>query len=204
MKEANVKEANIILVGTGGQGLVRLSEIMARAAILQGINARMYEHRGMAQRGGSVRCEIKLGDGQTSVVPEGSADFIISMELLETLRYMDKLKRNGVVIINPRKIIPFREQIKRKPKYPSEEEVYGLLRAAGATVIPVDAEKIATDLGLSLAANMVMLGAFAGLKPIRNWIKKDSFIFALEGEIKRKKEENIKAFESGYAITGGK
>jgi len=51
---------NIYLAGVGGQGVVRLSEIIARYAMEKGKRVKFYKEIGLAQRGGPVHCESYL------------------------------------------------------------------------------------------------------------------------------------------------
>jgi len=57
-----VEEYNVLISSVGGQGGVTLSRILSNAALLQGLNVRVGETLGMAQRGGSVQSHIRVGD----------------------------------------------------------------------------------------------------------------------------------------------
>ncbi|RLF14370.1 MAG: indolepyruvate ferredoxin oxidoreductase subunit beta, partial [Thermoprotei archaeon] len=47
------KELNIVLTGVGGQGTIAMSEVLGKAAVLDGFKVRGSEVLGMAQRGGA-------------------------------------------------------------------------------------------------------------------------------------------------------
>ena len=92
---------NIMIVGVGGQGTLLTSRIIGKAALSEGLDVKISEVHGMAQRGGSVVTFVRFGDKVSEpVVEEGDADVIIAFERLEALRYAHFLKKDGTIIIN--------------------------------------------------------------------------------------------------------
>ncbi|MDD3632160.1 MAG: 2-oxoacid:acceptor oxidoreductase family protein, partial [Atribacterota bacterium] len=73
-------ENNIYLVGVGGQGVVRLGQIIAAYAIDEGQKVKLFKKIGMAQRGGPTLCEIRIGEVSGSRIPPLSADLVVAME----------------------------------------------------------------------------------------------------------------------------
>ncbi|MBN1160321.1 MAG: 2-oxoacid:acceptor oxidoreductase family protein, partial [Dehalococcoidales bacterium] len=55
------KEINIIICGVGGQGVVLVSELLGSAAVRGNVAVKGSEVLGMAQRGGSVFSNLRLG-----------------------------------------------------------------------------------------------------------------------------------------------
>ena len=53
---------NIYLIGVGGQGIGLLSEVLIRAADHAGFGVTGVDTHGLAQRGGIVVSQIKIGD----------------------------------------------------------------------------------------------------------------------------------------------
>jgi len=97
------KSFNIILVGVGGQGVITLTRILAVAALEQGLDVKTSELHGLSQRGGSVETHIKIGSKiHSPLVPQGSADLVISLELQETLRacYYGSVERTRFLVNN--------------------------------------------------------------------------------------------------------
>jgi indolepyruvate ferredoxin oxidoreductase beta subunit len=89
-----MKTINIALVGVGGQGILLASEVISRAAMLSGYDVKKSEVHGMAQRGGSVVSQVRIADKVYSpIIPDGETDFLLSFELLESLRYADSVAR---------------------------------------------------------------------------------------------------------------
>ena len=88
------KEFNIVIVGTGGQGLITLLQVISEAARFQGYDVKTSELHGLSQRGGSVEVQIRFGKKIFSpLVQQKGADLIIALELQESLKscyYADK------------------------------------------------------------------------------------------------------------------
>ena len=91
---------DIILAGVGGQGVLSLATIIARAAMLDGLEVRQSEVHGMSQRGGAVQAHMRISDKPitSDLIPVGGADMILSMEPVEALRYLSFLKPEGILV----------------------------------------------------------------------------------------------------------
>jgi indolepyruvate ferredoxin oxidoreductase beta subunit len=92
---------NIMTCGVGGQGLMLVSNIIGLTCAEYGFNIRTAETHGLAQRSGSIYTHIRIGDNVFSpLIPYGEADVLLGMEAIESLRYIEFLKPNGVIILN--------------------------------------------------------------------------------------------------------
>lgn len=92
---------NIIISGTGGQGLITLLQVLAEASIIEGYDVKTSELHGLSQRGGSVNVHVRIGDEINSpLIPKGSADLILSLEYLETLRNISFANSETVFLVN--------------------------------------------------------------------------------------------------------
>ncbi|MFX1298068.1 MAG: 2-oxoacid:acceptor oxidoreductase family protein, partial [Promethearchaeota archaeon] len=103
------KDFNIVLVGTGGQGVISASNILGWAALkMDGDNkVRTAETHGMAQRGGTVIVHLRFGRYvESPLVKIRNADVILSLELVEAVRYLNYLKKDGILLVNDDIIIP--------------------------------------------------------------------------------------------------
>jgi len=150
---------SIVLCGVGGQGSLKAGEIIARTAILSGLQVATSEVHGMAQRGGSVFSTTRFGDEVYSpVVTRGEAQFLLAFEKLEALRYLEYLAPDGVALVNDQEMMPTIEALKNVP-YPKDFKA----RAAGAArrSYLVPALDIALEAGNSKLANVVLLGALS-------------------------------------------
>jgi indolepyruvate ferredoxin oxidoreductase, beta subunit len=153
-----IKELNVIIAGVGGQGVVLLSEILGNAAVRDGYKVRGSEVLGMAQRGGPVFSNIRLGtEVESPLTSEGRCDILVALEPSEALRNIQYLNPKSTVIINIRKIIPATVSM-GKSTYPEIEQIKSRLQAVAGTVIAIDAADLADKAGNRQSTNVVMLG----------------------------------------------
>ena len=192
-----VKELNVILAGVGGQGVVLMSEILGDAAVRGGFKVRGSEVLGMAQRGGSVFSNIRLGaEVESPMTAEGKGDVILAVEPSEGLRYIQYLNKKSTVILNIRKVIPATVSMGRS-KYPDIDIIKEKLQAVADKVITLDAVELAEKAGNRQSTNVVMLGALfgSGKMPVK--------VEIIKGLIRERfpakaADTNLKAFDLGY------
>lgn len=187
MKEAK----NILLVGVGGQGTILVSKILSTGLMEAGYDVKMSEIHGMAQRGGSVSTQVRYGSEVFSpIIGIGEADILVSFEEMETLRWLEFLKPDGVVIINDFKI-PSAPILMGKLDYP--EGIIELIEGKAKTKV-IKAEEIAEKLGNTKVMNVVLLGAL-----IKSMNLNDiDWEAVIKTQVKEKFIElNIKAFNEG-------
>ena len=93
---------DFILAGVGGQGILSIAAIIGTAAINNGLYLKQAEVHGMSQRGGDVHSNLRISDKEiaSDLIPEGQADMIISVEPMESLRYLPMLAPDGWLITN--------------------------------------------------------------------------------------------------------
>ena len=188
----------IYICGVGGQGIIKTSTIIGEAAMNQGLDVVMSEIHGMSQRGGSVSTELKIGGYNSSIIPNQSADMLLSFEPIETIRGLDKVDKNSKIVFNTHPIIPSSAD---KP-YPSVKSITETLKENYDNVLPIDATKLAIEAGSVLALNMVLLGAVTADDNFP--LSKDSVIDAMKNNLKPKFHDmNLKAIESGYKSIKG-
>jgi len=198
-----VKELNIIIAGVGGQGVVLLSEILGNAAVKAGLKVRGSEVLGMAQRGGSVFSNIRLGlEVEAPMTAEGKCDVLVALEPSEGLRNIQYLNRNSTVVLNIRKVVPATVSL-GKSSYPSLEEIRSRLEAVVGKVILVDAVELAEQAGNRQSANVIMLGTLFGSGKVP--ISLETLQETIRERFPAKTAAvNLKAFEIGYKVTSGK
>jgi indolepyruvate ferredoxin oxidoreductase beta subunit len=92
----------IVIAGFGGQGVVFLVKVLAICAGNRNIPFLGTENHGMSQRGGSVSCDIKIGDFSNPVIDKNQADLMIALDKNEGLRNLTFLKLNGTLVTNAR------------------------------------------------------------------------------------------------------
>ncbi|MGE5385299.1 MAG: indolepyruvate oxidoreductase subunit beta [Betaproteobacteria bacterium] len=157
------KTTNILVVGTGGQGVMTAAEILAQAAIGQGLDVKKTEVAGMAQRGGVVSSHVRCGAEVLSpeIMP-GDADILVGFEAAEAMRWCHYLRPGGVAMVNTLRLTP---PIVSIGLFSYPDEPIGEVRKAGIKVHDFDAGAIARELGGLHLVNTVMLGAIADLLP---------------------------------------
>ncbi len=191
-----MKRVDAVLSGIGGQGVLTLAALMGAAAVIEGYDVRVSEVHGMAQRGGSVVCHVKIGERVSSpLVMEGSADMVLSLELSETARALQYLKPKGVVVVNSNALPPPLSIIAGIP-YPSLSALIEEVKRVAGDVYVIDASEIARALGSPQSANVVLLGAAWATG--RLLLSKDSIFKAMARAFSgRALDVNKRAFEEG-------
>ena len=153
-----MKPYNIYISGVGGQGIIKTSTVIGEAAMKSNMPVVMSEVHGMAQRGGGVSTELKIGDSYSPIIEKGSSDILISFEPVEALRATPKISNKTSVIVNESPIYPFNLR-ESEISYPDIEIIIEELNNKSREVFVVDANKIAIESGHPLSMNMVMLGS---------------------------------------------
>ena len=191
-------ENNFYLIGVGGQGVIRLGQIIADYGLKKGEKVKFFKEVGMAQRGGPVHCEVRIGKVFGSRIPPLSSDIIVVMELSEGLKSLEFIKPGGTVILNRKRIYPI-DMMAHPEKYPQDKEVIKLFKEAKAKIIWIDAAKIASEVGLPIAENIVLLGALSFISSF----DKKFVINILKKYIPRELDKNTAAFYAGYETIEG-
>lgn len=189
---SKIMKKDIILCGVGGQGILSIATIIGEAATKAGLNLKQAEVHGMSQRGGDVQSHLRLSDAEiySDLIAEGSADMIISMEPMESLRYLPYLAADGKIVTSNKPFVNI-------PNYPEMTDVTAALESLPS--VAMDIEEVAKNAGNARGANMVLLGMAARYLQI---LTPDQLcdairtIFARKGEAVV--EANIKAFQAGY------
>lgn len=186
---------DIILCGVGGQGILSIATIIGEAATKEGLHLKQAEVHGMSQRGGDVQSHLRLSTEtiHSDLIPHASAEVIISMEPMESLRYLAWLAADGTVVTGSKPFVNI-------PDYPEMEVIEAQL-AALPRVVSFDIDQVARDLGNPRGANMVLLGMAAphiGILSVANLRQAISAVFARKGEAVV--EANLKAFDAGVEL----
>ena len=183
---------SIMIVGVGGQGSLLASKLLGKLLVAEGLDVKVSEVHGMSQRGGSVVTYVRCGEKVYSpVIDKGGADIIVSFEKLEAARWVEYLKKDGVIITNTQQIDPM-PVITGAAEYP--ENILEELKEK-VKVDSLDALTLATEAGSAKAVNIVLMGRLAKYFEISY----DKWIKAIEETVApRFTELNKKAFELGY------
>jgi indolepyruvate ferredoxin oxidoreductase, beta subunit len=188
---------DIIISGVGGQGILSIAAVIGLAAVENELFLKQSEVHGMSQRGGDVQSHLRLSDKSiaSDLIPHGKADLIISVEPMESLRYLPWLSNDGWLVTSSNPFINI-------PDYPLVEDIISEINKVKNHIV-IDADKIAKESGSIRSGNMVILGAASPfinmpVASIENairtlFVKKSEYIV----------EINLKAFRTGkeYSTT---
>ena len=185
---------DIILAGVGGQGVLSVGAIIALAAMESGYQVKQSEVHGMAQRGGAVLANLRISDAgiAADLIARGTAAMILSMEPVESLRYVEFLSPDGILITS-------KDSVENITDYPDINVVFDKIRTLPAYKM-VESRSLAREAGSMLATNMVMVGAASKSLPIEESALED----AIKGVFGRKGDHvvdvNHRAFRLGRKV----
>lgn len=152
---------NIMIVGVGGQGTLLASKLLGKLLLGKGYDVKVSEVHGMSQRGGSVVTYVRYGEKVYSpVIDKGEADVIVSFEMLEAARWVEYLKKDGVIVTNTQQVNPM-PVITGAMEYPADLE--NKIKAKGLKLDAIDALALAEKAGSSKAVNIVLMGRLSKL-----------------------------------------
>ena len=184
-------KSDIILSGVGGQGILSIAATIGMAAIENNLNLKQAEVHGMSQRGGAVQSHLRVSDKEiaSDLIPLGQADLIISVEPMESLRYLPWLSESGWLVTNTTPFVNI-------PDYPDMKELLTEIERIPHH-ISINADEIARQVKSPRSSNIVMLGAASPFldipyESLENGIRK---IFGRKGD--KIVHSNLTALKAG-------
>lgn len=132
--------AELIFAGFGGQGVMSMGMMFAYAGMLEEKNVSWIPSYGPEMRGGTANCAVVVTADEIGSPLVTDPDVVVAMNLPSMLKFEPKLKKGGLLIYNS-------SLIEREE---GREDI---------TVVGIPANEIATELGNSRVANMVVMGA---------------------------------------------
>ncbi|MEW6667606.1 MAG: indolepyruvate oxidoreductase subunit beta [Thermodesulfobacteriota bacterium] len=176
---------NVVLCGLGGQGILFMTRVLARAALEKGFNVMGAETHGMAQRGGSVVSHLRFGEVSGSLVRVDSAHFLLALDEIEAYRNLPFLARGGRMYVNT-----------GSPGFP-REEVRDFLARRKIIARSLPAAHVAEERGAPLSSNLALLGFFSAFD--EGPISRDEMRATIERiSPERSRETNLGIFDAGY------
>ena len=154
------KITRIVIVGLGGQGTIRAARIIADAAIMDGLDARMNEVHGMAQRGGIVESSLVIGPAASAMIGEGDADIYIGLEPLEAIRAMRYTSKKTLAVVNTHPVVP-PGVYGGQDRYVELPEGFIPLRRRSQKLVLLDGTAMAVEAGSVRTMNTILLGVLA-------------------------------------------
>jgi 2-oxoglutarate ferredoxin oxidoreductase subunit gamma len=170
---------NIQFCGFGGQGIILLAVLFGSTSVTRaGLNAVQTQSYGSEARGGECQAEVIVAKAPIDSPLADTMDVLVAMSQTALDKYIERLRLGGLLIYDPELI----ERVRRSD-----------IRAH-----QVPATQIAGELGVKLAANMVMLGY---LQPTLGLFSAaDVFEVVRDNVPARFIDVNLKAVEKGIAL----
>ena len=192
-----LKSFNLLIVGVGGQGVIRAIQILAWAALSDRFRVRTAETHGMAQRGGSVSSFLRFGsDVEGPLIPRGHCQIILALEASEAVRNFNYAGPNTIFIINNRIIVPPSIHLMNM-EYPDDTKIHEFLHQITPYVYFINGHEEALKVGDLRTLNVYMLGVLSGSKKLP--LKQETLLSSILRFVP-KKAQNINkiAFKNGF------
>ena len=195
-----MKALNFLVAGVGGQGALLASNVLAEVGVQAGYDVKKAEIHGMSQRGGSVNSHVRWGEKLYSpLIGQGEVDYLVVLERLEALRYLDMLRPGGTVLIGEMRIPPLTVS-SGDDVYPDDDVIRQQVGQKSDCLILVPSLALAERAGTARAHNVVVLGALSSLLdevPVEVWQQ----VIARRVP-QRYVDVNMAAFEAGRQAAG--
>jgi len=190
---------DIYLVGVGGQGVLTIGDLISETALQRGMPVNFYPTKGMAQRGGFVKAQLRLGREMAGPnISERGADLVIAMEVSEALKAIRFVKPGGEGVLFGHVWQPTAVTL-GKAEYPALAQVIEQMQAAGAEVHYLDPADVPLYEGTPAPANVFTLGAALGRTRLGEVLPSEAVAGVIEQRWRRGVERNRLAFQAGLA-----
>jgi indolepyruvate ferredoxin oxidoreductase, beta subunit len=194
---------DIYLVGVGGQGVLTIGELIAEAAFRQDIPVNFYPTKGMAQRGGFVKAQLRLGRALAGpAIPERGADLVIATEVSESLKALRYIKPTGDFLLYAH-VWPPTAVMLGKAGYPSLAQVAEAAShalSAGGRFSYIDPEELPLYEGATVPDNVYTLAVALKRTCLGRMFAEEAIADVLRTRWKRGVERNMCAFQAGLAV----
>ncbi|MDW7710304.1 MAG: 2-oxoacid:acceptor oxidoreductase family protein [Deferrisomatales bacterium] len=190
---------DVVVAGVGGQGVVTLAGVLARAAVLEGYDAHFTAQSGLAQVGSPVLAHVRVGTpaGPSPKIPRGRAGFVVGLERLEAMKLASFLSPSGQALLSDEAVRPYEARF-RRDRYPTRRQAEE--RFGAGRVFWVPAPDLARPHGPPPLVSAVMLGALAGMSRV---VERDNLVLALRAAVPALADAEAEAFFEGYRYVTG-
>ncbi|MGQ0823452.1 MAG: 2-oxoacid:acceptor oxidoreductase family protein [Actinomycetota bacterium] len=175
-------EREVLITGIGGQGVQLAAQVLARAATLERCEVMYLGLYGGMMRGGNTDSTVVIGDAPITAPPVVSRTWsAVAMHDEFWAPVAAKLRPRALVVVN--------------------DSTFTTAVDSDAVVHRVTATEVATDLGNSLAASMVIIGAYAAVTGI---VSCDALVAAMRESVPSYRTQHIEtnelALRAGWAL----
>jgi len=201
-ERAEIDSFDIYMVGVGGQGVLTIGDLIAEAALETGLPVNFYPTKGMAQRGGSVTVQVRLGrDVIGPQIPEHKADLVIAMERSEALKAVRYVRPGADFVLYGHVWEPTKVMLGKAP-YPTLAQVADKVRRAEAELTYLDPQHLPRRSGAEVPANVYVLGAAVGLTSLGRVLDQEAVADVVTSRWKEYAAVNEAAFRAGLEAGG--
>ena len=137
-------EKQFLIAGFGGQGVLLIGQLIAKAAMRQGYEVSWMPSYGPEMRGGEANCAVVVSDEPIGSPLVSEPPVLVAMNKPSLMKFMPMMPAGGTLLYNA-------------------SLIEGVELRTDVTVIPVACNEVAEQLGNGRVSNMVMLGAVAQL-----------------------------------------
>ncbi|MCX6054846.1 MAG: 2-oxoacid:acceptor oxidoreductase family protein [Chloroflexi bacterium] len=191
---------DIFFAGVGGQGILTIGEVLAEVANYKGIPVNFYPSKGMAQRGGFVKAQLRLGrENSGPNISQRGADMVVAMEQSESLKAIPFIKPGGVFVLYGDVWSPTAVSLGKSP-YPTLDQIKEQIELAEAHLLYVDPKQLPLFDGEWVRANLYLLGVLMGQTILGTLILSEDVEHIIQTKFKHRIETNIFAYHSGLLI----
>lgn len=136
----------MVMAGFGGQGIVLAGKLLAQAAMRAGLEVTYMPSYGAEVRGGTANCMVIVSNRPIACPIVSDPNALVICNKASLSKFAPRLRPGGQLIFNSSLI----QQVHSVPE--------------GVEIIGVPAEEIAIEAGSPKSTNMVMLGAYIGIR----------------------------------------
>ncbi len=179
-----MSRVEVLLVGTGGQGIVLQGYILGRAAALHGGKESTFiPSYGAEARGGESKAQVIISDEPIDYPYVTKADVMVAMATHAYEKFIYTLKEDGVLLYD-------------------DELVQLNEKSCSIKKFGIPATKIAEELGNRVIANIVMLGFLAEATRV---VSHEAMEKGVADSVPKKfLDLNVKAFHRGCDYAASK
>jgi indolepyruvate ferredoxin oxidoreductase beta subunit len=192
---------NVIITGVGGQGNVMASRVVGNMLSRKNLNITIGETFGASQRGGSVMSHLRISAGSywSPQIPKGRCHLVISLEPTEAIRVLMSYGNPNVTVLCNTRPVHAIGVISGEHRYPSLEEIKAWIEELSENSWFLEATEKALELGNPILANIMMIGAAAGIGALP--LDRENFETAISQTLSADKLElNLKAYDLGVCM----
>lgn len=154
------KVTNVLISGVGGQGVLLSSRVIGISAIKSGLEVKISEIHGLAQRGGSVDSHVRFGKGvHSGIIPKCKADYLLAFEPVEGLRRANYLSTDGIAIVNEEPVHPVSVSLGSE-SYPEIDGVLSSIREFCSRLVSLNATTKCRELAEKYSSGVIPVNTY--------------------------------------------